>query len=69
MWSIFCIISLVVSEYIYTTRKIDANVTLKEKIRATLLTASLYSYSTVSLFVIDCQPWKGTTNSSKIFRH
>jgi hypothetical protein len=47
----FCIILLAVSEYIHTNRSIDESVTLKEKVTDTLPTASLYSYSMVTLFL------------------
>jgi hypothetical protein len=51
MWSIFCLIFLALSEYIHTNRSIDAGVTLKEKVKDTLRTAFLYSYSIVTLFL------------------
>ncbi|PNF33527.1 hypothetical protein B7P43_G17600 [Cryptotermes secundus] len=51
IWSIFWITLLVVSEYIHTTRSIDASETLKQKATDTLRNSSLYSYSIVTVLL------------------
>jgi hypothetical protein len=51
IWSIFCIIRLVAVEYIFVTKTIVANVTLKHKITGTLDTVSLFSYYIITLFL------------------